>query len=71
MKTFSKFLLSTLAIAVAGTPTWVFLFLKSMVVPVGFLQNAIVFGMGIYFLGGLQFILLLFLIFVLMIIIAS
>lgn len=71
MRTLAKFILATLAIAIAGIPTWVFLALKSMVAPVGFIQNAIVFGAGIYFLGGLQFILLAILIVALVLIMAS
>jgi hypothetical protein len=38
-------------------PTWSFLLLKFLIAPVGFVQNFLVFGLGIYFLGGLQILL--------------
>ncbi len=42
----------------AGIPTYFFLFLKSMLSPEGFWQKFLVYGVGIWFLGGLQFVLL-------------
>ena len=71
MNALFKLILSALSVAVCGIPTWLFLFIKSAVAPVGFLQNAIVYGAGIYLLGGLQFVGILILIYALILIIAS
>ncbi len=41
---------------IALIPTWAFLLLKFLIAPVGFVQNFLVFGLGLYFLGGVQII---------------
>lgn len=46
------------AIAIAGTPTWFWLLVKSLMEPEGFWQNLVVYGVGFYFLGGIQLVLL-------------
>jgi hypothetical protein len=46
-------------------PTWIFLVLKYMIGPMGFWQKFAVYGLGIYFLGGLQIVgIILFLVFI-------
>ncbi len=42
----------------AGVPTYFFLFLKSVLSPEGFWQKFLVYGVGIWFIGGVQFVLL-------------
>jgi uncharacterized membrane protein len=49
--------------ALAGIPTYFFLFIKSILNPEGFWQKFLVYGLGIWFVGGLQFILLIIAIF--------
>jgi hypothetical protein len=45
-------------LALAGIPTYFFLFLKSILNPEGFWQKFLVYGMGIWFIGALQVVLL-------------
>lgn len=45
--------------AFAFIPTWFFLFIKTILAPVGFWQNFIVYGVGIYVLGSAQIIFIL------------
>ena len=47
-----------IAIGVAGCPTWFWLFIKNMLEPEGFWQEALVYGVGIYVLGTIQLVLL-------------
>jgi hypothetical protein len=47
---------SIFVIGVCFIPMWVFLIARSALNPEGFWQKFAVFGIGIWFLGGLQFI---------------
>lgn len=49
--------LSLVATVFAPIPVWLFLGMRSMLSPEGFLQNFFVFGLGVWFLGGLQILL--------------
>jgi len=42
----------------AGIPTYFFLFLRSVLNPEGFWQKFLVYGVGMWFIGGLQLVLL-------------
>ncbi len=49
----------TLVIAVLVLiPTWIFLLAKSLLNPEGFWQTLVTYGLGFYFLAGIQFIML-------------
>jgi len=50
-------LFSVLGIAVAGIPTWIYLGARWAIEPSGFWQNFALVGMGLFFLGGIQFLL--------------
>lgn len=56
MVTFVKFLMSVVGLLIAGLPTWFFLGLRSMAAPEGFWQELVFTGLGLWFLGGLQFV---------------
>lgn len=49
-----KLVSTVLITVVAFTPTWLFLIVRSILEPEGFMQNFLVFGLGVYILGGLQ-----------------
>jgi len=55
MNGFVKSILTIIIVAVAGIPTWVLLAVKHALHPQGFWQNIAVYGLGFYFLCGLQF----------------
>ncbi len=57
-----KLVLTAAGIAVAGIPTWFYLAASSMLSPEGFWQKLVVFGLGLYVLGGIQLILVIVLI---------
>jgi len=40
--------------AICGIPTWIFIIAKNMLNPVGFWQNLALYGLGFYFLMGIQ-----------------
>lgn len=46
---------SVFGAAVALLPTWLFLLIRHFMSPVGFWQNLILTGVGLYFLGFIQF----------------
>jgi hypothetical protein len=48
---------SIIALALAGIPTYIFLVAKGALNPEGFWQTFIVLGVGLWLLGGLQFML--------------
>ena len=52
----SVFLIITLAIALL--PTWIYLLVKHFLSPEGFWQNAFLLGISVWFLGGLQIVIL-------------
>ena len=45
------------SLAIALIPTWIFFFFKWLLAPHGFWQNFFLMGIGLYFLGSLQFVL--------------
>ncbi len=51
-------LMVLVSLALAFIPTWVFLAIRSMLEPDGFWQQLVVYGIGVWFMGGLQVILL-------------
>ncbi len=42
---------------IAGIPTWIFLLIKNSLNPTGFWQNLVAYGLGAYFLWGVQLVL--------------
>lgn len=62
---FARLMLSAVCIVLALVPTWFFLVARSLLSPEGFWQEVFVFGVGLYFLGGLQIFLAIALLFVL------
>ena len=60
MNAFTKSILSIIILAIGGIPTWMFLIAKHSLHPQGFWQNIAVYGLGFYFLCGLQFFFLIF-----------
>jgi len=53
-----KLVFSGLVLALALTPFWLWLGLKSLIGPVGFWQNFLVVGLGVNFLWAIQFVLI-------------
>lgn len=49
---------SALSLAAALIPWWIFLFFRFLLGPSGFWQNLVFYGLGFYFLGFFQLILL-------------
>lgn len=47
-----------LSIVIALIPLWIFLGIKAIASPEGFWQNTVLLGIGMYFLGSIQFLLL-------------
>ncbi len=58
METLVKLLYSLAALAIALTPTWVYLLARLALDPHGFWQKLVVLGLGVWFLGSLQLVLL-------------
>ncbi|KKQ39800.1 MAG: hypothetical protein US56_C0012G0003 [Candidatus Moranbacteria bacterium GW2011_GWF2_37_7] len=58
MNPIQKFLWTVGLLILALIPTWFFLGFRSLLAPSGFFQNLFVFGLGFYFLGVIQLILL-------------
>lgn len=54
-----KLIVGAITLAIACTPTWLFLIAKHYLSPEGFWQKAFVYGAGVYFLGGVQIVCLL------------
>jgi hypothetical protein len=55
MEVLAKIVFSIVAIAIAGIPTWIYLLIRLCLEPSGFWQEIVVFGFGVWILGGLQF----------------
>lgn len=53
-----RFALSLVAVAVCLTPIWIYLLVNWLFEPHGFWQNIFLAGVGIYFLGAAQLVLL-------------
>jgi len=53
-----KWIVGIITLLFALLPTWAFLFIKSALTPEGFWQNFAVYGVGVWFLGGLQLVFL-------------
>ena len=51
-------ILAIVSLAIVLCPLWLFLLIKSILEPTGFLQNLLVYGLGFYFLMGIQFVLI-------------
>ena len=49
---------TVICLGLAGIPTYFLLFLKGILSPEGFWQKFLVYGVGIWFIGGLQLVLL-------------
>ena len=52
-----KFVQSLVAFVVCFIPVWVYLLARLVFSPTGFWQNLVLFGLGIWILGGIQFLL--------------
>ena len=53
----ARLLVTAVAVAIAGIPTWIYLLASSLLSPTGFWQRLVMMGLGLYFLGGVQIIL--------------
>lgn len=62
MDRIGKVTVSFIALFVALAPFWLYLLARMAFDPQGFWQNIVLFGIGIWILGGLQIFLLIFLI---------
>ena len=51
-----KWVLQIIAALIAFLPTIFFFSVKALLSPEGFWQNFVVYGIGVWFLGGLQFV---------------
>ena len=58
MEFLKKLGVSLLSIAIAFIPLWIFLGIRSAASPKGFWQNLALGGVALYFLGGIQFLLI-------------
>ncbi|MDP3792843.1 MAG: hypothetical protein Q8Q89_03900 [bacterium] len=57
MRFIFSFLITVVIWAVALIPLWIFLGAKSLANPDGFWQNIVLFGLGLWVLGGIQVVL--------------
>jgi hypothetical protein len=48
---------TVIGLGLAGIPIYFFIFIKSILNPEGFWQKFLVYGVGIWFIGGLQIVL--------------
>ena len=64
----TKYILALGATVLALIPVWIWVIAYNVFAPEGFWQNLVLFGLGIYFLGFLQIIFLVALVFVLFVI---
>lgn len=55
---FTRFFATVIVVALMFIPTWIFLIAKSLLNPEGFWQTLVTYGLGFYFLAGIQIILL-------------
>ena len=62
---FGKFFVSSVAVFLAHTPIWIYLLVKYLLSPEGFWQNLVLFGLGVWFLGIIQVVLWVVLVFLL------
>ncbi len=62
MDTLIKIGISLISVVVAGVPTWIWLLARTLLEPEGFWQEVVVLGLGVWVLGGLQILALIFLI---------
>ena len=60
MKVFLKFVFIMAFLVVTLIPTWLFLLIRHFTDPNGFWQNLVLVGLGMWFLGGIQIILMFF-----------
>jgi hypothetical protein len=58
MKTLRNIFLSLLATGIAGIPTLLYLTANTLLAPEGFWQNLLLAGVGLWFLGGIQLLLI-------------
>lgn len=52
-----KIFLIAIGVLIAGIPTWIFIFIRNSLNPTGFWQNLVAYGLGVYFLWGVQLVL--------------
>ncbi len=57
-----RILFSVIGTIIAFAPLWFYIFIKNILSPEGFWQNFFLLGLGFYFLGAIQIILLVILI---------
>jgi hypothetical protein len=55
---FEKFILQVIVFLMCLIPTWIFLILKAILSPIGFVQIFLVYGLGLYLFGAIQLVLL-------------
>jgi len=60
VKVFLKFVFIMAFLVVTLIPTWLFLLIRYFTDPNGFWQNLVLVGLGMWFLGGIQIILMFF-----------
>jgi hypothetical protein len=58
MNKITKTIISAVVLVLASLPTDFFLLIKSLLNPAGFWEQFVVYGVGIYVLGGLQLVFL-------------
>jgi hypothetical protein len=58
MSMISRSFLSVIAVPVCLTPTWFFMGMRSLLKPEGFFAEFFVLGLGFYFLGAIQILML-------------
>ncbi len=63
MEALVRSLLTLAAVAVALIPTWIYLLARLVLDPRGFWQQLVLLGVGVWFLGAVQLILLFILLF--------
>ena len=56
-ETFFCWLATIIGFVVALIPTWFYILAKVLLAPQGFWQNFLLLGVGLFFLGGLQLVL--------------
>ncbi|MBI4992323.1 MAG: hypothetical protein HZB99_03825 [Candidatus Harrisonbacteria bacterium] len=59
-ETLLKIVVTVFSLAIALTPCWLYLAVKFLLAPEGFWQNLLLLGVGAYFLGFIQLMLIIF-----------
>ena len=58
--TFVKHVFAGIIVILTLIPAWIFLLLKYLLNPEGFWQNLVTYGLGLFFLGSLQIVFIIF-----------